>query len=227
MLPPAGDGSVLATILREIRKLSSEQALLQSDLHFVKRTLKDLQTCSSHHNSLGEAPSGNSEELPGFVVQPGHHLSWICPICDLNLKHKDSFRGHIRKLLFAKDSSRCHLNPIDVDHCILVHRFPGATVKEQHAAFSRELYSQVCISCTKRDDDELSHAHVYAWIAAAKSNDTQGIVVPFPVFNPSCSSAPRKQRRLEPGSSQGSASLSSQSSFLSSVSSSFASSFSP
>jgi hypothetical protein len=228
MIGPAGHVSVLDAILQEVQKLSSSHLSLQSEIASLKQ---DIAICSSLGASTAElaaeAPGlfvqpGEAAEASEFVVQPGPR--WVCPICDTPLKHKESFKGHIRKLLSASSRSRCYLNPLDTDHRIMVHRFPGEEVQDRIAAFSREFYSQVCFGCTKRDDDDLSHAHVFAWVAAAKSNDTQGTVIPFPVFDPACSSAPRKHRRTESESTQRSNySLlqSSQSSFLSSLSSSF------
>lgn len=229
MFGSAGHMSVLDTILREVQKLSTSHLFLQSELASLKRSIATRSSfVGSTAELAAEAPglcvqTGEAAEASEFVVQPGSR--WVCPICDAVLAHKESFKGHIRKLLSASGRSRCHLNPLDVDHRILVHRFPGADVQEQIAAFSREFYSQVCFSCTKRDDDNLSHAHVFAWIAAAKSNDTQGTVIPFPVFDPACSSAKtRKHRRSESGSvhrSDSSSLQTSQSSFISSASSSF------
>ena len=228
MFAPVGHGGVLDAILQEVQKLSSSHLYLQSEIaslkrEFVNRSWSDGRTA----RHAAEAPGfvvqpGEADEASEFVVQPGSR--WVCPICDEPFKHKESFKGHIRKLLTATGRSRCHLNPSDNDHIILVHRFPGVEVQDRIAAFSREFYSQVCVSCTKRDDDDLSHAHVWAWLAAAKSNDTQETVLPFPVFDPACSSAPRKHRKTESESTQRSheSSLqSSQSSFLSYVSSSF------
>jgi hypothetical protein len=221
--------SVLDAILQEVQKLSSSHLFLQSEIASLKRSIAIRSSfVGSTAEFAAEAPglclqTGEAADASEFVVQPGPR--WVCPICDTVFKHKESFKGHIRKLLSASGRSRCHLNPLDTDHRIMVHRFPGEQVQDQIAAFSREFYSQVCFSCTKRDDDDLSHAHVFAWIAAAKSNDTQGTVIPFPVFDPASSSATtRKHRRTESASAQRSdysSFQSSQSSFLSSVSSSF------
>jgi hypothetical protein len=229
MFSPAGHVSVLDAILLEVKKLHSSNLFLQSELASLKRSIAIRSSFVGNTAELpADAPgvcvkTGEGADASEFVVQPG--TRWVCPICDAVLKHKESFKGHIRKLLSASGRSRCHLNPLDVDHRIMVHRFPGVDIQDQIAAFSREFYSQVCVSCTQRDDDDLSHAHVFAWIAAAKSNVTQGNVVPFPVFDPACSSATtRKHRRTECGSAQRSdcSSLqSSQSSFISSASSSF------
>ena len=218
MLYPAGNPSetgVLDVILSEIRKINSSQAVLQLEVQSLKRAfLHHLSSPDIEHVS-GDAPDS--------VLQPGPPgLQWICPVCEETYKHKESFKGHIRKLLYATGRSRCHLNPHNVDHRILVHRFPGENVQQQIAAFVREFYSQVCFSCTKRDADDLSHAHVFAWISAAKSNETQNSVIPFPVFDPACSSASRKHRRVSCESSTSSSLQSSQSSsFLSSSYTSF------
>ena len=218
MIYPAGNTpefGVLDVILSEIRKINSSQAVLQSEVQSLKREFQ--------HRLSPQDIMHVSANAPGFVIQPGPPgLKWICPVCEETYKHKESFKGHIRKLLSATGRSRCHLNPHNVDHRLLVHRFPGDNFEQQNAAFVREFYSQVCFSCTKRDADDLSHAHVFAWISAAKSNETQSPVMHFPVFDPACSSAPRKHRRVACDASSSSSLQSSQSSsFLSSSYSSF------
>jgi hypothetical protein len=104
----------------------------------------------------GCAPDQDDLQQPNGTVDP----CWQCPICGKVLQHKDSFRGHIRKLVHSSTRPKCHLNPSDDTHKLMVARFAGGNFYEKAQAFCKELNSQVKWSCTKRDD-------AYCFIAAA------------------------------------------------------------
>lgn len=188
----AGAHNVFADILDELKKLNSSQSNLQQQLLCFRRDLSDMKAVMSILQKspdveiLGSAPLAIDLQPPRFVDS-----RWSCPICHKGLAHKESFRGHIRKLVYSSTRPKCHLNPADERHATLVARFPGATFYERAKAFCTEFYTQVSWSCTKRDDDDQSFEHVKAWIGAALSDVERD----FPVYDPRYRASARKQRQ--------------------------------
>ena len=141
-----------------------------------------------------------------------------CPVCSQVLMHKESFKGHIRKLVHQSSRPGCHLNPRDEDHRLLVRHFHGSTFCEQARNFCAEFYAQTRSSCTKRDDDEHSRRHISDWLAAAKAEVFPHTMANFPVFDSGCRSVTRKHRRSDCDHSDVSASSTSLSSISTSAS---------
>lgn len=220
----AGNANIFDAILRELKMLNASHDELHEGMRFMRREFDQLRSSCSARSHLSEAVWVDAPDAPNInsPLSCDRDKRWACPVCHETLKHKESFKGHIRKLLYSSSRPKCHFNPQDVEHQLLVHRFAGESFYGQSHAFSREFYAQVCFSCTKRDDDDLSHAHVSSWIAAAKSNEVLGNSMPFPTYDPGCCTTRRKHPRTESEASQ-----SSQQSTFGSLSSSFSSSFSP
>jgi hypothetical protein len=219
----ADSHNVFVSILDELKKLNASQRGLQQQVLCFSRELVHIKSViaifqqSPDIGGTGSAPDQVDLQQPNVTVDP----CWQCPVCGKVLQHKDSFRGHIRKLVHSSTRPKCHLNPCDVTHQAMVARFAGATFYEKAAAFCRELNSQVKWSCTKRDDDEQSWQHVLLWIAAAKSD-----VLDFPVYDARFRSSARKQRvdteaNSSPDSSVGALSTENTSSLSSSIDSFF------
>jgi hypothetical protein len=172
---PCFDNSAVLFELQQLK--ASQQSVLQQLLAF-SRELAQVRVCLSSQGggvaAVGEAP--NAQHL-----QPVLCMSWTCPVCGKNLSHKESFKGHIRKLVYPSKRPGCHLNPLVPQHQLFVHRFDGINFYEQSREFCKEFYYQTCISCTKRDLDDASLSHIWAWLDAARSDD-----LPFPEYDTRC-----------------------------------------
>jgi len=199
----AGAQNVLSEILDELKKLNSGQSTLQEQVLGFRREMNHIKSVMAMmHKStdvevLGSAPHpvdlqpGTScDALCPKQSEGSVNSRWKCPICFKPLAHKESFAGHIRKLVHGSTRPKCHMNPADDQHQALVARFPGANFYERAKAFCNAFYSEVRWSCTKRDDDDQSFEHVTAWFNAALS----GVEVNFPVYDPRYRSCSRKQR---------------------------------
>jgi hypothetical protein len=169
---PSFDNSAVVFELQQLK--ASQQSVLQQLLE-VSRELLQVRVCLS---SRGGGVAADDEATKAQHIQPVQCVSWTCPICGTNLKHKESFKGHIRKLVYPSKRPGCHLNPLVSQHQLFVHRFDGINFYEQSRAFCKEFYYQTCISCTKRDLDDASLSHIWAWIHAAQSDD-----LPFPQYD--------------------------------------------
>jgi len=93
---PSFDGSV---VMFELKQLQSSQRTIVQQLLTLARDVKDVRLLlsqGSQNSAIGLAP-----ELP--QLPPVQSMSWTCPICSRNLKHKESFKGHIRKLVYPSN----------------------------------------------------------------------------------------------------------------------------
>ena len=161
------------SVLHQVLALSRE---LRTELTEV-RTL--LASQGSRNGAVGEAPDvQHLQQVASAAVQC---MSWSCPVCGITLSHKESFKGHIRKLVYPSKRPGCHLNPLIPQHKLLAHRFDGVNFYEQAYAFCKEFYHQVCVSCTKRDPDDASLRHIMSWLDAARSDDAD-----FPEYDTRC-----------------------------------------
>ena len=179
---PSFDTSAVLFELQQLK--ASQQSVLQQLLAF-SRELSQVRVCLTSQGvgvaAVGEAPIAQH-------LQPVQCISWACPVCGKNLMHKESFKGHIRKLVYPSKRPGCHLNPLVPQHKLFVHRFHGINFYEQSREFCKELYYQTCISCTKRDLDDVSLSHIWAWLNAARSDD-----LPFPEYDSRCQMASSKR----------------------------------
>jgi hypothetical protein len=129
--------------------------------------------------------------------QDHHHLevsseltNWVCPFCSKVLTHRHSFKGHIRRLVKQSSRPKCHLNPRDVSHLCLVHRFPGHDFYTQANNFCAAFYAFVARAISKARADDISRRLVNAWLESARARDGR----PFPTC--SYSSGPESDQGL-------------------------------
>ena len=176
---PSFDGTA---VMFELKQLQSSQRTVVQQLLTLTRELKDVRLLVSHCCALGDAPE--VQQLP-----PVQSVSWTCPICNINLKHKESFKGHIRKLVYPSSRPGCHLNPLEKSHGQFARRFNGVSFSDQAYEFCKAFYHEVCICCTKRDPDEASLRHLWAWLDAARSDSGE-----FPVYDTRCQMVSSKRR---------------------------------
>jgi hypothetical protein len=168
---PTFDGSA---VMFELKQVQSAQRTIVQQLLSLAREVKDVRLLMSsgcHNSAVGLAPE--LQQLP-----PVLSMNWTCPICGTNLKHKESFKGHIRKLVYPSRRPGCHLSPLEQSHEQFASRFPGLTFTVRAYEFCKAFYHQVCISCTKRDPDDASLRHIWAWLDAARSDSGD-----FPVYD--------------------------------------------
>lgn len=199
-----------AAVLIELQQLKASQSTVLQQLLALSREVIAVRglvlSRASDNGTVGHAP-----DVDQLLPVPSD--SWTCPICGLNLKHKESFKGHIRKLVYPSKRPGCHLNPLILQHKRLVHRFNGVNFYEQGYAFCKEFYHQTCVSCTKRDPDDVSLRHICLWLDAARSDD-----VDFPEYDTRCQVVSVKHRRSCSAARHDVSQSSSQSSFVSSSS---------
>jgi len=204
-------------VLFELQQLKASQNSILQQLLSLSRGLTEVRESlppqGSHNGAVGLAPGVQC--MPQVAPVAVQCVSWTCPVCGNTLSSKESFKGHIRKLVYPSKRPGCHLNPLIPQHRLFAHRFDGDHFHEQAYEFCKEFYHQVCVSCTKRDPDDAALRHLWLWLDAARSDDAD-----FPEYDTRCQMLPRKRScsATRNGSTVNTTAPSSQSSFASSSS---------
>ncbi len=94
-------------------------------------------------------------------------VKWICPVCNEGFKHRESFKGHIRRLANpVSPGARCFLDS-EKHSALLAHeRYGGGDFDSRKAQFVQQLYDTVRSASSSRHTSESSHRQVRAAIAA-------------------------------------------------------------
>ena len=171
MFPVAGEcpSPVLSSILHELQSLSTNQ------LHCARQNAELLARVAGLERCMLEISV--SRQAVGVCPEPAPPaLVWMCPVCSSPFRHRDSFKGHVRKLKYSSSRPKCVLSPSSAAHLALVHRFSGDDFKSQAEVFRESFYSFVRAVCCAQMSEGDSHAFICAWIDAAIADDFR----PFP-----------------------------------------------
>jgi hypothetical protein len=167
-----------------------ERVSLESILLFMQTLRQDtIQIRSQNQTMMDRIVSIENRVmalLPAVGDAPQCGVVWRCPICGDVSQHAQSFKGHIRRLVYPSGRPKCHLNPSDEHHKRIVSRFgdEGDVFHVRQQKFCQAFHGFVrCVISAKYDENE-SHVLIASWIAAAMSPDT-----PFPEHNGSSGSS--------------------------------------
>lgn len=177
----------------------ANSATLDSILLYMRALRQDTQQIQIQNQSIMDrilAIESRVQELhPGAGAAPDvadvtiTSVAWQCPVCGLVLQDAATFKGHIRRLVHTSSRPRCHLNPSDDNHKVLISRF-GADEDDFHRRqqlFSRAFYGFVRVVISAKYDENDSFTLITSWIAAAMSS---GLAFPeVPVTSGSSTSA--------------------------------------
>ena len=109
------------------------------------------------------------EDIAGSLATAGRHAvdsdgDWVCPVCNEQFKHRESYKGHIRRLAQSPLSrgSRCFLDKDNEAHVILVQhaRYGVGDFDSCAGAFASMLYDTVKSASTSRTSSQNSHRAV-------------------------------------------------------------------
>jgi len=92
-------------------------------------------------------------------------VQWMCPVCHEEFKHRESFKGHIRRLANpVTPGARCFLDCDNADHVALLDhsRYGDGDFASRKEQFAQQLYDQVKSASTSRRSSESSHRLVCA-----------------------------------------------------------------
>jgi hypothetical protein len=173
---------VLSGILHALQSMQQEQRDFQFSMN-TRLSAIELRVSSRCYDDLaGDAPGTNpvltsSRSSSRRRPDPDLSLEWLCPICGLKLKDRESFKGHIRLQVLSQIQS-CRFIADDIKHQALISRFDKGDFDSSKAAFTKEFYDQIRICSSSLDTDTKSHSHIFGWLAAAVANCD----VPFPVY---------------------------------------------
>jgi hypothetical protein len=90
--------------------------------------------------------------------------SWVCPVCNEPFKHRESYKGHIRRLSLnpLDRGSRCFLDKDNEAHIALVQhaRYGDGTYHSCAVSFASLLYDTVRSASTSRTSSQNSYRAV-------------------------------------------------------------------
>ena len=170
--------AVMSSILHALQVLTQQNAVISERIHSLEATLYSEKRRRVAVNTVGIvspslAVAGSSSSSPDVI-------EWICPICLSQMSDRDSWKGHIRRLVQHSTRPACHLNPQDRHHLQLVQRFGLAEdmFQGKARAFAVAFYAAVRKCCTSQDTDRQSYDHLSLWLSTALTSNDE-----FPIYD--------------------------------------------
>jgi len=145
------------------------QAMQQATKHISDQNqemMKRIETIESRVNVL-TACDGEAPEIVNVRSR------WKCHVCGKVLQDAASFKGHILRLYKPSSRPKCHMNPQDLRHQLMVARFGSedAVFHQRVPIFSAAYYRFVRVAISAKYDDDQSFELVSAWMAAVLHTD--------------------------------------------------------
>ena len=141
--------------------IHSELSSIKSSLQEVLRYLSDAQTeqasLSSRVSRLESLQRNRSHS------RESGNCRWLCPVCWKPFAHRESFKGHIRRLTEAPtDQMHCFLDEEKPEHRVLLShpRYGDGDFRSRAAAFSEQLYNTVKSNSNSTRTSASSHSAV-------------------------------------------------------------------
>ena len=125
--------------------IQSELSSIKTSIQEVLRYLSDAQTFQQALSTRITALE-SQQEARGSSRHSGRDCRWICPVCWKPFAHRESFKGHIRRLTESPtDRMHCCLDPERPEHVILLShsRYGNGDFSSRAAAFASQLYDTV------------------------------------------------------------------------------------
>jgi hypothetical protein len=85
---------------------------------------------------------------------------WICPVCEEPFAHRESFKGHVRKLTLPHTGRRnCELDPLNARHQALVAhpRYGTGDFNSRGSEFVNQLYHTIRSASSSTRSSDASH----------------------------------------------------------------------
>ena len=140
--------------------IHAELSLIKSSLQEVLRYLAESQ---SDHVSLSDRVAHLEGKKGNRSSSRGSHCRWMCPVCWKPFAHRESFKGHIRRLTESpSDHKHCYLDPEKPQHVTLLShpRYGDGDFRSRAAAFSAQLYHTVKSNSNSTRTSASSHSAV-------------------------------------------------------------------
>ncbi len=174
------------SVEHKIEPLAQHQADMDARLTQLFSRVAQVEHVNGLHQR-GEVDGGGVAPSARAFASNKSGSRWMCPICRSGvLMRAASLKGHIRKLLPGKSSTRpkCFWKPLDAAHQLLVARFEGSTFAERCTAMVRTFYSFLQAATSSSHSESETSDLITGWLTAVLSTDGR----PLPVL-PHCSSS--------------------------------------
>ncbi len=143
--------------------IQSELSSIKTSIQEVLRYLSDAQTFQQAL-STRIASLESQREARGSSCHSGRdNCRWICPVCWKPFAHRESFKGHIRRLTESPtDRMHCCLDPERPEHVALLShsRYGNGDFSSRAAAFASQLYDTVKSHSNSTRTSASSHSAV-------------------------------------------------------------------
>jgi hypothetical protein len=147
--------ATMATIVQQQSTLIEQNVVLASQNANLISTTADL----ANRIAALEASAASANSQGGSEFD-----RWECPVCHSPLKHRESYKGHIRRLAQAPvdSSNRCFLDSQNPLHVALLSnaRYGTGDFDSRAEIFSGLLYDRVRSATSSRTTSESSHRAV-------------------------------------------------------------------
>ena len=147
--------------------LASDGCSLHSELRSIKSTLHSMMEILTASRDSTAALSDRVSELENAraCVRKSKRdtVRWTCPVCWEPFKHRESFKGHIRRLFESPtDRMHCCLDPERPEHVALLShsRYGNGDFSSRAAAFASQLYDTVKSHSNSTRTSASSHSAV-------------------------------------------------------------------
>jgi len=143
---------------------------IHSELCSIKSTLHSMMDLLTASRDTTAALSDRVSELESAQASVRYHrksknraVSWTCPVCWEPFMHRESFKGHVRKLTIPPtDRTHCFLDGTKEEHRLLLShpRYGDGDFASRAASFALQLYECCKSVSTSTRTSESSHAAV-------------------------------------------------------------------
>jgi hypothetical protein len=145
----------------------STDCSLHAELFSIKTSLQEVLRCLAESQSDQASLCKRVAQLEGKndkrSSSGGSDCRWICPVCWKPFAHRESFKGHIRRLTESpSEHMHCYLDPGKPEHVALLShsRYGDGDFLSRAAAFSAQLYQTVKSNSNSTRTSASSHSAV-------------------------------------------------------------------
>ena len=145
----------------------STDGSIHAELFSIKSSLQEVLRCLAESLTDQASLSARVAQLEGQngkrSSSGGSDCRWICPVCWKPFAHRESFKGHIRRLTESpSEHMHCYLDPGKPEHVALLShpRYGDGDFRSRAAAFAAQLYQTVKSSSSSSRTSASSHSAV-------------------------------------------------------------------
>ena len=143
-------------MMQQTTLIDQNHALAAQNVSLLSHTAE----LTSRIVALEEAVSTKATVIGAHIGALGE-IQWKCPVCGEDFKHRESFKGHIRRLAHPVSAgAKCFLDSEKHRALLENPRYGGGDLESRKAQFVMQLYDTVRSASSSRHTSESSHRQV-------------------------------------------------------------------